>query len=110
MCVVNPLTPPPSTSAPLPPLPPPLPPASTTATNTTTYFVHQVSEGQEGYLVEGHRVQVVDVSLEGLVYVAQETDGLKVARRGYRESHHVPYSLVEARVGAVPSKSNNGEG
>lgn len=74
------------------------------------HLVHQISEGQEGYLIEGHGIQVVDIGFEGLVHGFQEADGLQVARGGYRESHHVPHSLVKARVGSISGARNDSEG
>ena len=41
-----------------------------------TYLIHQVSEGQECNLVEGHGVQEINISLEGLIHVVEKTDCL----------------------------------
>lgn len=97
--------------------------------HTPAPLINKVSKRKEGNLFQSHFQQVVDVTLYGIsntssVYqrftlyckyhfehlsltsiigqLFQKANGVQMFRCGHRKRQHIPYSLMEARIGSSP--------
>merc|ERR1712235_163978 len=68
--------------------------------NFPSPLIHEVTEWQEGNLVQGHTHQEVDNTVMVVLHHIQQSDLLQVSGRGYQQGQHIPNGLMEARVGA----------